>query len=148
MEGISKERVKSGRLALRYLADKKVRNDLRSADVPLESPTVVAEWDSPVKEILTMIKRAHSACKTTQDHAIVVIRRDETIYSLIASDENVAILGDFINSNEVHAQSHIGDVYEALLPRKKWQIDGGIENPAAPRESVGLNFGNIKFELV
>lgn len=73
MDAINKERLKSGKLAMRYLADAKVREELRKSDFSLESPTVVSEWETPVQEVLAMIKCARAACKIPQSQVLVVI---------------------------------------------------------------------------
>lgn len=148
MDAITADRLKSGRLALRYLADAGVRGQLRKAEVPEDAPVVVCEWETSVGEVKEMIHRARETCTSFADHVLVVIRRDEALQCLAASSQSIELIGDFISSDEVHGRSCIGHVYEALLPRKQWRIDSGMQISGAANEASVYNVGDTSFELV
>lgn len=148
MGGITADRLKSGRLALRYLADAGVRKMLRNASVPEDAPIAICEWETPVGEVMQMIGKARMTCDSTPDHVLVVIRRGEAMQSLAATSERIELIGDYISSNEVHRQSSIGHVYEALLPRKEWHIGDGMQGRGIVREASVYKIGDTSFELV
>lgn len=148
MDANSTDRMKSGRLAMRYLADSGVRDDLHRASVPLDAPVVVCEWETSMGEVMSMISRARAAAEVSPDHVLIVIRRGEAMQSIVASSQDVQVMGDYISSNEVHADSCVGHLYEALLPRKQWSFGAGMLNTRAPIEPAAVSIDGISFELV
>lgn len=139
------DRVKSGRLAVRFLADPEVRESFRRASVPSDAPVIVCEWDTSMGEVMAMIKRAVATTPKDPEHAIIAFRRDEDMHTIIATSSKIQILGDYISASDVHANSSIGHVYEALEPNKRWQFDFVSKASAEP---AVVSIDGFNFELV
>lgn len=145
MDASNSERIKSGRMAVRLLADPQVRESLRRASVPFDAPVVVCEWETSMGEVMCMIERGCAAASAQVEHVVIAFRRQDEMFTIIASSSDVQVLGDYISASEIHAASPIGHVYEALQPHKKWNLD--FAN-TAPTEPAVVSLAGFNFELV
>lgn len=138
MDVKTKDRFESAKLAARYLASPAMRDQFRDAPHLLNNPVVVCEWETLANEVEEMVIRAQR--NVEEKETLIIIRRDDSLSVLSASDSSFPISGDSIPSDQVHDDAYIGHVYEALLPRKKWTITDGMLQEVKPTSVVRNNF--------
>lgn len=111
MTDLTAERRESGKLTLKYLSDGVNRARLRKVGIEASTPIVVCEWTTPVSEVLGMLRLQDGSSKV-----LVSIRRESAIFTLTASADVPDGL-DSLSLRDMHRDSEIGMVYDALKPK-------------------------------
>lgn len=112
-------------MAVKYISDRDNRNRLRLAGVTPTTPLVVAEWTTPVSEVHAMLR-----VQDGSEKVLVVIRRAETLYTLMASADEPQ-QKHFLKSTDLHEDAEIGMIYDALSTMHR-----GSPIPAPPVDSI------------
>ncbi|MGP9724719.1 hypothetical protein ACT3SZ_11960 [Corynebacterium sp. AOP40-9SA-29] len=139
MGDVTTERKMSGRLALRFLARSDVQERLRRSHTPVGTPVVVCEWGASMKEVRSMLLAAKRGGDVPG--VLILIREGDDVY-LLAALKDADFVGDAIAENEVHDDSLVGHVYQALTP-KKWGIEKGLDT-----DVHRFTMQDMKLELV
>lgn len=139
MDNVTADRKKSGRLALRFLARPDVQERLGRSHAPVGTPVVVCEWETSMREIRAMLQAARSGGDVP--NVLILIRKGDDVHPLAAT-KDVDFTEDVIVDHEVHDESVVGHVYQALGP-KKWDIEKGLA-----RDIQRFKMQDMKLELV
>lgn len=114
MSVITPERAETAKLVMTYLRDRENRTRLRQSGVTPSTPMVGCEWETPFREVRSMLRMHPQA-----DHVLVLIRRGQSIFVMSARTDNpeTETVAN-ISFGEVSDASEVGMVYEALEARR------------------------------